>query len=492
MNLTAEASDPPHVVIRRAVSGTKRGAESAGRLLLTLPTDPTVEAVLTTVDPRFWIAVEEVRDRLDSGRPKRSDTLPALMVKALSPDGRVREKAVRRLAKSPSLAVLPVLGLRAADWVSQVRAAARAAIAARLDHDPDGAALITLAPMAFRLADRYDGHWLAEEVTRRLATPAAPVVSRLLGSRDVRLRRAAYKTFMHKSNLDLERAVHAAINDPDILVRTRCAAYASHLAVQKSAPQAALLMLNSRTPLVRAEALQALNRFGDRETIRTTLADRSALVRGTARFYLRPHGVDFPEIYRRLLAEAATTTPGAVAGLTEVGTADDADLFRSLLTQPRARVRIEALKGLAGHARTIAADVLLTMVETDPSAAVARQAAAIIVARSLKPDTDRLLAMLGPAHPTRVRLAAHLILTERDTAWRLAVNAMLLADAEPAVADRAKTGLTAALQRQIYVRPSGKTAELLTAHLADVDRHLSPREAGLLRFVTGTRPPVRS
>jgi len=458
-----------------------------------------VEGVLAAAEPGFWVALENARDWLrwdGSGRSisgtVRSDTLPGLVVEAISADGRLRERAVRLLAEAGSLAALPVLGMRAADWVPHVRDVARLAIVRRLEDDSDGAVLATLAPMAFLLGGRRRGRWLAGEVTRRLAEAASgPVVTQLLTSSDTRLRRVAYQVLVETEELGLERAVLAALRDRDIVVRSRCAAYAARLAVESGSLSAARQMLSSRTPLVRAEALQALNRLGDLDAIRSALADRSSLVRGTARFYLRPHGVDFAEFYRLQLGEGGdAVVPGAVAGLVEVGTADDVHLLRGLVGHRRARVRVEALRGLAALAPVIDVVEMLALVEGDPSAAVIRQAAAVVAARGGAIDTDRLLDMLDPARPVPVRLAGHRLLAAGDSAWRLAVDVMLLADLEPAVADSARRDLNAALQHLTYVRPSGRTAELLAAHLPEADRLLSAKEVQLLRFVVGMRLPI--
>lgn len=348
-----------------------------------------VDAVLAAANPQFWLALENARDWLQWGgagwpvsNPQSSDSVPALMVKALMADGRVRERAVRLLVGSASPAAMPVLGLRAADWVPQVRDVARQAIGQWLEDDADGAALAAVAPMAFLLGRRHEGRWLIDEVSRRLAAAAGgPVVAQMLTSSDRPLRRAAYELLIANGELGLERAVSAALKDRDIVIRSRCAARASRLAVESGSLSSARRLLASRTPLVRAEALQALNRLGDLAAIESMLTDRSSLVRGTARFYLRPHGVDFAAGYRLRLAEGEDVTPGAVAGLAEVGTADDAERLQGLLRHPRAKVRLEALRGLAVLAPAIDGDAILAVVEGDPSAAVVQQAAALIAER---------------------------------------------------------------------------------------------------------------
>ncbi|NUP46070.1 MAG: hypothetical protein HOW97_01970 [Catenulispora sp.] len=489
--------------VHRATAGAKKDADAAGRLLLAIPADAgdaataEAEAVLAAADPRFWVALESARDWLywesdgRLGAPVGSDSLPALMVKALMADGRLREPAVRLLAEAESVAALPVLGLRAADWVPIVRDVARGAILRRLEDDPDGAALAALAPMAFLVAGRQQGGWLLDEVTRRLREPAAgPVVSQLLGSSDAELRRAAYQVLTELGKLTLEQAIQAAVRDRDIVIRSRTAAYAGRLAVETDSLTAARQLLASRTPLVRAEALQALNRLGDLDAVRSALVDRSSLVRGTARFYLRPHGVDFPAVYRLRLGEGGdAVTPYTVAGLVEVGSADDTELFWSLVRHPIARVRVEALRGLQAFAPAINGDDLLALVAGDPSAAVVRQAAATIIARDVVLDTDRLLDLLDSARPVSVRLAAHRLLAARDTAWRLAADVMLLADAEPVVAAYARHDVNVAVKQQMYVRPSGRTAELLAAHLPAADRLLPPVVARNLRIAVGMRLP---
>lgn len=475
-------------------------AEAAGRLLLAVPADTAdvvlqdVEALLTAADPRFWIALEGARLRLCRDvpgtalvRPAISDTVPGLTVKALSPDGRTRERAVRLLAQSGSLAALPVLALRAADWVPNVRSVARHAIARRLDDDIDGAALAAVAPMALLLAGRTQGRRLAEEVTRRFAGAASgPVVARLLASQDVRLRRTAYQALIGADRLDLERAVQAAALDPDIVIRGRCAEYAARLAVDAGTVSPIRRLLASRTPLVRVEALGALNRLADFETIQAALPDRSSLVRGTARFYLRPRGVDFAEIHRRLLSDRGdTVTPGAVAGLAEVGTAADADLFGPLLRHPRVAVRVEAVRGLLALSPAIDVPGMLALVQNDQSASVVRQATAALLARGPSIDPEYLLAMLDPARRVPVRLAARRLLASRDGVWRLAADVALLADHEERVAVRAKNDLVAALRGQLYTSPGGRAAEVLAAHLPDADRILTQSQAWLLRIVVG-------
>lgn len=489
-----------HRAVQRALSGGKSDADAAGRLLLAIPAHTSgavlleVETVLMRADPRFWIALEDARDWLYWEEPGKSihqltgaDTVPAVSVKAMFADGRVREQAVRLLTASGSLAALPVLGLRAADWVPQVREAARDAILFRLADDVDGAALAAIAPMALLLAGRWEGRWLAEYVTRRLAEASSErVVTRLLESPDLRLRRTAYQVLADSGTLDLKRAVDAAVSDRDIVIRVRCAEFAKRLARDAGSIVQVRRMLASSTPVVRAEALVALNRLGDVDAVRDALPDRSGLVRGTARFCLRPHGIDVADTYRRLLgSEPEVVTPGAVAGLAEVGTATDVDLINPLLDHPRVKVRVEAIRAICRLASAIDTGRMLALISENPSPAIIREATSAIIAHGAGLEPERLLALLEPSRPVPVRLAVRRLFASRDTAWRLAVDVALLADPDETVAEHAKNDLKAAMQQQLYTRPSGQAAEMLSTHLADADRLLAPPTARLLRFILG-------
>ena len=160
------------------------------------------------------------------------------------------------------------------------------------------------------------------------------------------------------------------------------------------------------------------------------------------------------------------------------------------LGHPRVKIRVEAIRALQAIGPAVDTDDMLALIEANQSPAVTRQATSAILARGAGVDAGRLLALLGPERPLPVRLAARHLLASRDSAWRLAVNVMLLSDPEDAVARRAMSNLEVALQQQIYTKPSGTTAELLAAHLPDADMLLPPATARLLRFILGAPRPM--
>jgi len=134
-------------------------ARSGDTQLVTVATRLLVDA-----EPRLWLSLDvslrHVWARVgDSVLPVDEPLVLALA--ACHPDGHEREAAVTRLAGLDHPLVLPVLALRAADWVPQVRDRARSAVETRL-----GSALATLAlaPMARALRARRDGRWLADRL----------------------------------------------------------------------------------------------------------------------------------------------------------------------------------------------------------------------------------------------------------------------------------------------------------------------------------------
>ena len=85
----------------------------------------------------------------------------------------------------------------------------------------------------------------------------------------------------------------------------------------------------------------------------------------------------------------------------------------------------------------------------------------------------------------RIRIAAWKLLVSGGSAWRLVAYLMLLADPEETVATCAKSGMEAAIQQQLYTKPSGRTADLVAAYLPEADRLLMSAGARMLRFILG-------
>ena len=141
-----------------------------------------------------------------------------LVLAACNGNGHVREAAVVRLSETDHAATLPVLALRAADWVPQVRDRARLACRRRLDHVP-APAFAGIASVALALRDRRTGDWLAGVLESLLREGPDELLAAALTSVDRRTRRLAYTAALAADRLGLDRLLRSALTDGDLPIR---------------------------------------------------------------------------------------------------------------------------------------------------------------------------------------------------------------------------------------------------------------------------------
>jgi HEAT repeat protein len=310
-----------------------------------------------------------------------------------------------------------------------------------------------------------------------------------LAAPDWRTRRAAHLTALAVGRLDLAQMLHAAEHDGDLLTRIRCAEAAVKTAAAAGTVDLVRPLLSSGTAMVRAEAVHTLARGGDITPAIAALADRNPIVRAVAQAALRRTGSEPVEQYRRLVM-TSLPEPGAIAGLGETGTADDASLIPSWLDHPQPRGRAEAVRALR---RLGAADPdTLSAMLTDPSGAVTRQVTITLRPWASRLDLPRLRELLTESNPQHVRMAAYRLLHERDTWTRLLIDLELAADPFPSMRNRARSDIATWLTREAattYSMPQGRTADALTQQLCDAEDVLGPDRVRLLRFHLGLKPP---
>ncbi|HEX5120810.1 MAG TPA: hypothetical protein VFW65_36980 [Pseudonocardiaceae bacterium] len=374
-----------------AAGGSTGTAELAG-LLVAAATDPelarTTERLLAEGTPRLWSALDDstrghwwqqpswasaILDRLVSGAPRPLE----LVVAGCHASGYAREAAVVLMGKSRRPVYAPVLALRTADWVPEVRDRARQ-VCERWLADSPATALLGLGPLAFTLDRRANGAWLADMLRTLLHDGSDDILAAGLAANDWRVRRAAHLTGLAAHRIDVDRMVTAALTDPDPPIRTACAE-----ALIRRSPSLARPLLASRTAAIRADAIHVLGWAGDAAPARAALLDNAHLVRLTAQATVRRTGTDPAEHYRARLHE----TPAAIAGLGETGTAVDRELVWPWLRHPLPRGRAAAVRAL----RRLGAQPIPRVVPllTDPSPSVVRQAAAFLLERLIEPYEAR-------------------------------------------------------------------------------------------------------
>ncbi|WP_392959195.1 hypothetical protein [Streptomyces sp. LN245] len=481
-----------------------RDADELAALLLAVDRDgdpgPVAETgqLLLRAHPRVWLMLDVAARRVWWRAPRwsaaavqhlsRGESSPlGLTLAAFHPDGRVREAAVARLAELHDPLAVPALTLRACDWVPQVRDRARPALEHRLA-EPSTAMLV--AALALALGERREGRWPADRIETVFREGPVELLTAALAVPDRRTRRTAHLTALAAGfYFDLAQMLHAAEHDDDLPTRVRCAEAAVRTAAAAKTLDLVRPLLSSGTAVVRSEAVRLLAREGDIAPAVAALADRSPTVRAVAQTALRRAGSDPAEQYRRLVT-ASLPEPGAIAGLGETGTADDAGLILSWLDHPRPRGRAAAVRALR---RLGAADPdTLSAMLTDPSGAVTRQVTIALRPWASRLGLARLRELLTADNPHHIRTAAYRLLHERDTWTRLLIDLELVVDPSPWMHDLARSDIAAWLTREAattYSMPQGRTAEVLTKHLDDAEDALGPDQVRLLRFHLGLKPP---
>jgi HEAT repeat protein len=369
---------------------------------------------LTGNDPWLWIAFDAATRSYWERSRDRWPTPHSAAIAACDRSGWVRETAVAEIAEIGDPALWPVLVLRCADWVPQVRSRARE-VALRCLAEAPKVAFEAFAPLAFALAKRVEGQWLATVMEEHLRDGSAEVLASALDSPDRVVRRAAFRIGLGR--LPVDRLLHAVRFDDDIAIRVRCA----EAVIRMGDPDVTRLLLSSGTAGVRAEAVHALGLTGEIDPAEAALTDRNGMVRATAQAVLRRAGRDPAAAYRALLT--VSPTAAVIAGLGETG--GDAEMLRPYLSHPTARVRVEAVRALR-RLGDVPVDLLAPML-ADPSPSVTRQVVLSLREREL--DMSFLLRHLGVDHPRHIRFAAYLLLRARDTWTRIETNLALLGDA---------------------------------------------------------------
>jgi HEAT repeat protein len=300
-----------------------------------------------------------------------------LAIASFSRNGHIRERAVRALGElQRDGREVPFLALRTADYVQEVRRAATSALASRFTAENAPSFVLALP-----LLRHLDAHRLRKEpsvlawVLTYLSSPEGwPALRAGLEAPDRSVRRECFALAVTLASRR-EEVVRRALHDPDPLIRLRGVRELESL---KPRPEDVLAATRDPFTPARIAALALLSRV-DEQTVavewRRALLDSSAAIRAMARAWLAGHRpLDVAAFYREALAkrETATLVP-AIAGIAEVGQANDAADLLFLTEHPQANVREAVAASLGRLLGAEAIGVLVTMLG-DASPRVARKA----------------------------------------------------------------------------------------------------------------------
>ncbi|MFG2091897.1 HEAT repeat domain-containing protein [Spirillospora sp. NPDC048824] len=408
-----------------------------------------VAAMLTVAGAKTWVGLDRalrtpavVYDGRPVGtmnRPPADERLSRL-VAACSPDGRRRESAVADPVMCADGLLLPVLVLRTADWVPQVRERARRTLTAAL-RSASTAALLAAASVAVAIGSWTRGGHALEAVAGALCTAPDEVLASARRHPDIGVRRLAYRSWLSSGRSRHEEVMRAALGEHDGVCALRCAQWLVSDAVRDRRVDVLERLLEQGSAKVGVEALTALVRLGRPEAGVAHLPDRSAMMRATAQWAVRRADRSPAAIYRDALA--GDRPPGRaralVAGLGECGTRQDLPALLPFLKHPSPRVRAEAVRAvrrLGGSVPRIS-DML-----ADPAPVVVRAVEQALRNEPYAVPTPRLWALLAADSPPHVRLGAYDQLRMKDTWTRVHVDLHLLAARDRELGNRAHTDLT--------------------------------------------------
>ncbi|MFI6448397.1 HEAT repeat domain-containing protein [Kitasatospora sp. NPDC050543] len=361
----------------------------------------------------------------------------ALALAASHADGRVRERAVRRMLSQPDPEMTPFLVLRTSDWVRQVREPACAGLAVLLHEKPLLATAATVRT-ALLVNRRQRGSFaLGQLLASLLAESGTALCGRLLTAPEPVVRRFALDATVQR--LRLHDLAALAESDPDRQVRARAAEAAARQAVWTD--QVGLLhrLARNRHAEVRITALTGLMRTGSPQDVVPFLDDPSAMIRALAREAARCTGTDSPAYYRAAV-QAAVPRVGAIGGLAEIGSRADGPLLTALLDNPAPQVRVHALRALRSLDAVPVPRVMVLL--RDGSTAVVKEAAATLAPSATHLPADQLWDMLSDPHRPAVRRAGYRLLNRHDRLTALRAALVLSADSHPRLAAQARTDAT--------------------------------------------------
>ncbi|MEE1782704.1 HEAT repeat domain-containing protein [Streptomyces sp. SP17BM10] len=360
-----------------------------------------------------------------------------LAVAASHADGRIRERAVRRMLDQPHPGTMPFLVLRTSDWVRQVRDTACAGLAVLLHANPLLATPATVRTALLINRRRRGAFAHAQLLVPLLTRSTTALAGTLLTAPEAPVRRFALDAVAHR--LGLRDLAALAERDPDRQVRARAAEAAARQAVWTDQAELLRRLARSRHAEVRITALTGLMRTGSPQTVVPYLDDPSALIRALAREAARRTGTD-PLAHYRAAVQAAEPQVGAIGGLAETGGRAYVPLLTALLDNPAPQVRAHVLRAL--RSLDVVPVPRVTALLRDDSAAVVKEAAAALLPSATHLPADLLWDMLTDPQRPAVRRAGYRLLSRRDRFTALRAAVLASGDTHPRLAARGRTDAT--------------------------------------------------
>jgi HEAT repeat protein len=206
-------------------------------------------------------------------------------------------------------------------------------------------------------------------------------------------------------------------------------------------------------PVRREGLLTLIERFPDRApaALKDALLEPAVSMREFARFHLRKFGVEsIAEFYRETVT-AGRKLPSAIAGLGEVGNAEDAEILKSFLVSPSVSIRAAATRAIGALAGDQNATALLQMLQDD-SKRVCREGQRALMRRLELIPTQDLSEIFQTDFRLHVRWAVLGLLKEADTWSAMPYLVEAAADKESEIAEHVRRSIFGRMNR-VFTSP---------------------------------------
>lgn len=343
-----------------------------------------------------------------------------LGIASMHQNGHIREHALFLLNRVHSGEEIPYLLLRANDWVREVRELARNAVRKRLTPElaPIYAKNLALV-VRLRESNRVKNDDLVSAIFAILQAPAARRwLQASFNSPDKIVRRTSYQLVLGASGEEAFTVLCQALASADPVVRIWAIQQAPRVLARDQLSHLFTSARHERFPSIRYAALrQSIEHFPDTvaSDLIAALTDPVAGIRALAQYFAKKLlSLDLPSYYRQALAQDIHTEclPGAILGLSDVGTATDTEQVLPLLTHRMVAVRkaaLHAITKLDGERHL----PLLQHALYDESPGVSREARMLLVPMASLLDADTLWeAAYGNCH-AHIRRNAYMLLLHR-------------------------------------------------------------------------------
>jgi HEAT repeat protein len=281
-------------------------------------------------------------------------------------NGYVRQLAVQTLGNVETGAELPFLLIRANDWVTEVRSLASKLLLERIRPDYIQHWMNWLS-LVLRLTGtaRADHAVIIDEVQKLMADfVEREILSGHFDHEDRNSKRFCFRFVLHREQMAHVSIVRSALMERDIQIR-REAMRVLRTNTQNCETKEILVQAKAdSSAAIRREALALfLDNYPDEaeSEFRAALLDVNIAVREVAQSHFRKsQALDLRKFYSQNLEECTTARLcAALAGIGEVGLAEDAGLVEPFLENPSAKVRVAAIKAIAKLNRSVYLDQLL-------------------------------------------------------------------------------------------------------------------------------------